>query len=561
MEKHQGTVACRLVLGAGLLLASLGAQAFDTRFNYTDYGCVPRAQRELFTAFEPTTFRRDVSWYGDSRTTNNCRYWAPGATSFEYSTHRYTLPALATPSGLSYAQRGRDGTSLAQLELGTDAVNIDAQWNDGQQNLPWATQMQRDLSPIVVIAHGTNDAWMNRQGRVINGKAETVATFEERLERMVATAQAAGKKVLLVQPPRVCSYAMVGAWQYKTTLADGRTILEHPDTLLAPYAAAVTRVGLKTGTHVAPLFSVPVRCNGDYAKADLPDGLHATAVYNATLAAAVKTALQRVIDNQTLSTVKPTLTLLRAPLQQLTTAQMTPPSGTPDTTSFPNIMPAAGQDYQILERGTGLNGLPIMQLSNWIAAHASSVSVSCVVEAPFADDKKFAWSNLGAVNVGPPGNMPAYVGIANCVWTATGPGGTTTVPETYGVPAERTVGMGDWGQTVSQLPRLVIARGPMPLVAGQPFQTTWRAENTVELKRRCTAAGTGFNSPMEILPVSSDPNYLSAAKTWNFANLNGVVTARAEAAWVGNPTTCEWYATNAAGSISAYRETFHTVNP
>lgn len=538
---------------ASLALALLGsvgtAQAFEKNTTYP--GCVARSARELFT--DSLTTPRDVSWYGDSRTTSNC--YITTSSGLEYSTYGTTFARRSTPSTLTIRQRGRNGTSLQQLQSGADSVALpsNAIWdtNDTQANGAWATQIQNDNSGIIVIAHGTNDAWRDR----INS-AGTVGQFESRLTTMVAQAQAAGKKVVLVEPYRVCSYAMVDRVSQvmrRNLPADGRLILEHPDTILAPYALAVSRVAMNMGTHLAPLFSVPVKCNGDYANADMPDGLHATPAYDAVLAEVVKSAINRAVtdvrgpDGKPIYP-KPTLTLLRAPLQQYTSAQMTFPT---DFSAYPNIMPAGGQDYQILVKyPTGANGLPVLQMSNWIASHTTSVSVTCFIEEPFVEGRTVSWSNLLPTFVGDPGAMPAKAGRYNCQWTASGPGGSVVVPETFHI-------LIPWA---TNSPQVTIARGPMPLVAGKPFQTTWRVENATSLTRQCTSTGTGFVSSTESLPLSSDPDYLTPAKAWNFANLNGVTVASAQSAWVGYPTTCTWTAYGPTGSITM-PEVFHTVMP
>ncbi len=542
------TTRIRVLALIALSSGAGSAAAVDTFFDYTNYGCVPRAMGETFTSMSET---RQVSWYGDSRTTSNCRYTNPTTGATEYSTHQASLARRGTPEYLSVRQRGRDGTSLRQLEAGQDTVNIEAPWNDGQKNQSWAGQMAADQSDIVVIAHGTNDVWQNR----LWNTGEGVADFEARLERMVNVAKSSRtrsggyKKVLLVQPFRVCSYAMVDreTRALRSTLAaplDGRTVLDHPDNLLAPYAEAVSRVGIRTGTHVAPLFSVPIKCNGEFAKADLPDGLHATAAYTGILGEVIKTSVQRIVDNVPSTAVPPRLTLLRAPLQQLTDAQMTFGSGRFD---YPNIMPAAGQDYQILVQGTGLNNKPILQLSNWVSSNASSVAVSCTISIPFQQDNTVAWSNLNAINLGLPGPMPALSGW-DCRWTATGPTGATFVaPETFFIHPQSAAGA----------PTLTLARSPMPLIAGQPFRTTWRAENAETLSRVCTANGSGYASPAQNMPLNS---HSASAKNivGSFADVNSVETASAELAWIGNPTTCIWTVYGPGGSTSYY-ESFHTV--
>ncbi len=550
-------------------LWSPSAYAFDVGFNYNNFGCAPRTQRELFTPpkADTTTYPRptpqikaNISFYGDSRITSKCLYLKSDGTK-EYSNHATTLAAKSVPTGMTFAQRGRDGTSLRELEAGIDSVapraGTGADANDMvATGRPWSDQMNPALgddSDIVVIAHGTNDAWKD----LLTATGNNAATFEARLDRMVNTAKNAGKKVLLVQPYRVCSYAMVdvmvnGQWRLTETVVVGgtsRQTMRHPDTILAPYAAAVARVGLANNVHVAPLFSVPTRCNGDYASADMPDGLHSTTQFNDKLAQVIKDGLIRVINNRPLSDVKPSLTLLRAPFQQLSSAEMT----NPNKLDYPNIMPASGQDYQTFQLGLDKNGLPILQLSNWVGANAHSASVSCKVTSTVnGSETNKAWNGLSATNLGLPGVMPEP-SIWNCNWIATGPGGSVTVPETFRVGSIGTV-------DAARPAKVTVARSPMPLIAGKSFQTTWRAENTATLYRWCT--GAGMSDPgWVVMPLSSDPNSNVGSKASNFALLNAQTTSQALSAWIGNPSTCQWAAVGFKGEINYFAEYVHTIAP
>ncbi|MEQ1511997.1 MAG: SGNH/GDSL hydrolase family protein [Lysobacteraceae bacterium] len=553
------------------LLWNSSAHAVDVGFNFNNFGCAPRSQRELFTPpkADTTTYPRpspsvtaDISFYGDSRITSKCNYVKSDGTK-EYSNHGVTLAAKSVPAGMTFAQRGRDGTSLRQLEAGNDAVALTpgtgADANDtAATGRPWADQMNPALgddSNIVVIAHGTNDAWQD----LLNNTGNNAATFEARLDRMVKAAKNAGKRVLLVQPYRVCSYAMVdimvnGQWRLSETVVVGgtsRQTLRHPDAILAPYAAAVSRVGLANNVHVAPLFSVPVRCNGDYASSDMPDGLHSTTQFNDKLAQVIKDGLDRVIRNRPLSDVKPSLTLLRAPFQELSMVEMARPS----KLDYPNIMPAAGQDYQMLQPGLDKNGLPVIQMANWVGANAQSASVSCIVTSTVNGSVEHrAWNGLNGSNVSAPGVMP-NPSIWDCIWTATGPGGSVSVPETFRVGSIGTV-------DASRPAKVTVARSPMPLVAGKSFQTTWRAENAEGLYRWCTASGAGMSDSGWVpMLLSSDPNASVGPKASNFALLNAQTTAQAQSAWVGNPSTCQWAVIGFRGEINYFVEYVHTIAP
>jgi hypothetical protein len=68
---------------------------------------------------------------------------------------------------------------------------------------------------------------------------------------------------------------------------------------------------------------------------------------------------------------------------------------------------------------------------------------------------------------------------SSCSWTASGPGGTTTVYETLSTTAAAT-------------PKPTISVSRPSLTAGQSFTTTWSTTDATSLTHVCTASGTGY---------------------------------------------------------------------
>jgi RHS repeat-associated protein len=116
---------------------------------------------------------------------------------------------------------------------------------------------------------------------------------------------------------------------------------------------------------------------------------------------------------------------------------------------------------------------------------------------------------------------------STCTWTATGPGGTTTVSETLTTSAAPT-----------PKPTIDVQR-PSSLVAGQSFTTTWSTTDATSLTHVCTSSGTGY-TVNESLAV------------------NGSSAMTALSVWVGYPSSCTWTASGAGGSTT-YTETMTTV--
>lgn len=89
------------------------------------------------------------------------------------------------------------------------------------------------------------------------------------------------------------------------------------------------------------------------------------------------------------------------------------------------------------------------------------------------------------------------------------------------------------------LPTVTVQRTPFPLVAGQPFTTTWSTENATSLSRTCTSSGGGFTDNLTLAT-------------------SGSATATADAAWLGYPSTCTWTVSGLGGS-DTYVETVKTI--
>ncbi|KQW49626.1 hypothetical protein ASD88_25320 [Pelomonas sp. Root662] len=368
--------------------------------------------------------------------------------------------------------------------------------------------MGNDGAKQIVIAHGVNDAWQDVDQNRTNGPAE----FASNLRYAVREAmKMSGRQVLLVQPHRVCSFDLL-SW-----LAPR---LPHPDALLAPYANAVARVGnemkaeFSGRVEVAHLFSVPTRCDGDHRKSDMPDGLHATQAYSNKLAAVIRDAMNRLMTGA--PTPLPTLTLMRAPLN-----------------ASNKLEPVPGKDFQTL-----IVGRP--HVTNWSTTDATAVSYQCRSDdpngfnggGPLAELVQAGYSTI--VN-----NWPVP---ASCMWTVTGHAGTVTYPDTY-----TTTPVPD-----AQKPVITVTRSPMPLVAGKPFHTTWKAERAFSLTRYCTAQGTGLSAPNAAVALTSGVPIAGSP------DVDEPVNEVAAAAWIGYPTTCTWSASGAGGTTT-YTETFHTV--
>ena len=124
---------------------------------------------------------------------------------------------------------------------------------------------------------------------------------------------------------------------------------------------------------------------------------------------------------------------------------------------------------------------------------------------------------------------PAWVGYpSNCLWTASGPGGSRSMAVTL--------------TTVAPPPPTVNVRfSSHPLTAGSPFSNTWTTTNATSLRYQCTAAGSGFAGSAQVA-------------------VNGTSGGVALYSWVKYPSSCVWTATGPGGSAT-FRHSIVTQYP
>jgi RHS repeat-associated protein len=160
---------------------------------------------------------------------------------------------------------------------------------------------------------------------------------------------------------------------------------------------------------------------------------------------------------------------------------------------------------------------------SWSTTNATSLSHVCSASGTgYTVNEALAVSGSRSMTA-----QAAWVSYpSTCSWTATGPGGTTTVSETLSTTAAPTA-----------KPTISVSRSSQ--VAGQSFTTSWSTTNATSLTHVCTASGTGY-TVNEALAVSG-----SRALT-------------AQSGWVGYPSSCTWTASGAGGSAT-YTETMTTV--
>ncbi|MBC3879962.1 hypothetical protein H8K35_06505 [Undibacterium sp. LX40W] len=153
--------------------------------------------------------------------------------------------------------------------------------------------------------------------------------------------------------------------------------------------------------------------------------------------------------------------------------------------------------------------------TTWKTTNATSVAYSCT-----ADETGF----VGAATVDPNGTetrtpLEAWVNHpSTCVWTATGPGGETTISNKL---------ITEYGL----LPTIKVTRNPTTLIAGKSFTTKWVTTDASSVQSNCTSTGTGFSGNQVLAP-------------------QGTTTAVASADWVDFPSTCIWTATGINGSTT-----------
>jgi RHS repeat-associated protein len=160
---------------------------------------------------------------------------------------------------------------------------------------------------------------------------------------------------------------------------------------------------------------------------------------------------------------------------------------------------------------------------SWSTTNATSLSHVCSASGTgYTVNEALAVSGSRSMTA-----QAAWVSYpSTCSWTATGPGGTTTVSETLSTTAAPTA-----------KPTISVSRSSQ--VAGQSFTTNWSTTDATSLTHVCTASGTGY-TVNEALAVSG-----SRALT-------------AQSGWVGYPSSCTWTASGAGGS-AIYTETMTTV--
>jgi uncharacterized cupredoxin-like copper-binding protein len=160
----------------------------------------------------------------------------------------------------------------------------------------------------------------------------------------------------------------------------------------------------------------------------------------------------------------------------------------------------------------------------WSTTNATSVNFNCTSTGTgYASNGN---TPVSGVDYSPA--SAAWVGYpSTCIWTATGPGGSTTVNEVL--------------NTVSPLPTITFTRTPSPMVAGQTTTFTWKTTNATSVNFNCTSTVTGYAG-------SGNPP------------LNGVDTTPASAAWVGYPSNCIWKVTGPGGTRTV-TEVLTTVPP
>lgn len=211
---------------------------------------------------QPFTKPAEISFYGDSRIISGCHYSSTWNSTLNETIAKVGVDYLNLKTGgnYRYRQRGVDTSSLKELVEG-----IVTNGYQGPFSGSWVAQISQDPSPYIVLAHGTNDSWKFLTGY----PGYSASDFEAVLEWAVNTAKTTyNKKVLLVQPYRVCTWGALGSL--------GASLTAAPNSYVKPYADAVTRVGVKLGVPVVALNDdFPFTCSNPPSPSRLPDGLHA----------------------------------------------------------------------------------------------------------------------------------------------------------------------------------------------------------------------------------------------------------------------------------------------
>lgn len=153
---------------------------------------------------------------------------------------------------------------------------------------------------------------------------------------------------------------------------------------------------------------------------------------------------------------------------------------------------------------------------SWSSTNATSVGYTCT-----STGTGFAGSATMSTTSGTSNGTASrnWVGFdSNCVWTATGPGGSKTFSYVM--------------QTVDNLPTLTVTRTPDPFVAGDPFEVAWSSTNATSVSYTCTSTGSGF-AGSQTMPSPNDRS-----------------TGTADPNWIGYDSNCTWTATGPTGSKS-----------
>jgi hypothetical protein len=169
--------------------------------------------------------------------------------------------------------------------------------------------------------------------------------------------------------------------------------------------------------------------------------------------------------------------------------------------------------------------------TTWATTNATGTTLNCTSTGS-------GYTTNGTTSGNPNGfssgiALAAWVGYpSNCLWTATGPGGTVT----YQDPLNTVAG--------GSGPTLTVTRSPNPMVAGQAYTQSWSTSGAVSLTYGCT--GTGYNTGgLETMyPMPSGSRQQTAY--WG---------------QVGNAGTCTWTAKDANGATKVVTEQLTTVAP
>lgn len=90
--------------------------------------------------------------------------------------------------------------------------------------------------------------------------------------------------------------------------------------------------------------------------------------------------------------------------------------------------------------------------------------------------------------------------------------------------------------TENTKPVIYISRSPSPIVAGQPYVTSWSAPGATSVSYNCTGGITGTLPPVGSAAPNTAPD-----------------------AWVNSPLVCTWNATGLGGNADPYTETLTTL--